>query len=104
MRNMKKLFVATLIAATLASSAAFAMSPWPETLRQPFQATSGTVDRIDPDGRSVTLVNGPTFTVSPSLSVEPLQPGEDVTIAYHEQDGQKEMTGFWIDALPRAGH
>jgi len=98
---MKKLCVATLMAITLNASAAFAMSPWPEALRQPFQASSGTVARIEPDGKSVTLVNGRTFTVSPSLSIEPLQPGEDVTIAYHERDGQKEMTAFWIDALPR---
>jgi hypothetical protein len=95
---MKKLFVAALMAGMLASSTAFAMGAHKTGLGAAFEATSGTVARLDPDGKTVALVNGPTFTVSPSLSTEPLQIGDEVTIAYHDKNGQKEMTAFWIDA------
>lgn len=92
---MKKLLVATVVACVLATAtAAFAFAP--------MQAVEGKIQSVAPDGKTVTLVNGPTFTVSPSLSIEPLQGeravGDEVTIAYHNKGGQKEMTAFWIDS------
>jgi hypothetical protein len=84
---MKKLLVATVMAGVLATStAAFA-----------FQAVQGQIQSVAPDGKTVTLVSGPTFTASPSLSTVPLKVGEQVTIAYHGKGGQKQMTAFWID-------
>jgi uroporphyrinogen-III synthase len=90
---MKKLFAATLIAVVLASSTAFAFaSP---------QAVQGTVESLDPNGKSVTLVGGETFAVAPNVSTVLLQPGQQVTIMYQDgRDGRKELTAFWIDAGP----
>jgi hypothetical protein len=88
---MKKLLVATVMATVLATStAAFAFAP--------MKVVEGNIQSVAPDGKTVTLVNGPTFTASPSLSTEPLQAGEQVTIAYQQKGGQKEMTAFWIDS------
>jgi hypothetical protein len=90
---MKKLLIATVKASVLATSTAFAFGPMFESMK----AVEGKIQSMAPDGRTVTLVNGPTFTASPSLSTEPLQVGDQVTIAYQDKGGQKEMIAFWID-------
>ncbi len=90
---MKKLLVATVMAGVLASSTAFAFGP----IIAPMKAVQGKIQSVSPDGKDVALVNGPTFTASPSLSTEPLKVGYQVTIAYQDKGGQKEMTAFWID-------
>lgn len=88
---MKKVFAATVIGAVLAASTAFAT--------ESFQTVQSTVARVDPTGNAVTLVNGMTLTVPSNVSIEPLQAGEDVTIAYQDgKDGQKQLRAFWIDA------
>ena len=86
---MKKLFAATVIATLFAASTAFALeSP---------KATEGTVQRVDPAGQTLTLVNGMTLTIPSNISAEPLAPGEEVTVAYKDgQVGQKEMIAFWV--------
>jgi hypothetical protein len=96
---MKKLFVATMIATLFAASTAFALDSF--TATDGFKATQGTVQSVDPAGKTLTLVNGMTLTVAPNISAEPLTPGQEVTVAYQDgKDGQKEMTAFWIDAGP----
>lgn len=90
---MKKLLLATVMAGVFATSTAFAFGP----MSEPMKAVEGKVQSIAPDGRTVTLVNGPTFTAWRSLSTEPLQVGDQVTIAYQNKGGQKEMIAFWID-------
>ena len=93
---MKKLFVATMLATVFAASAAFAL----ESLK----ATEGTIQSVDPAGQTLTLVNGMTLTVAPNVSIESLQPGEDVTVFYQDgKDGQKELTAFWIDGVTEGG-
>jgi hypothetical protein len=88
---MKKLFVATVIATLFAASTAFAF--------ESFKATEGTVQSVDPAGKTLTLVNGMTLTIPSNLSTESLTPGEEVTVAYQDgKDGQKEMVAFWIGA------
>lgn len=88
---MKMLIVVTMMATVLAvSGSAFAFTS--------MKAIEGKIANVAPDGRSVSLVDGPTFTVSPSLSTERLRAGEEVTVAYNDQSGQKQMTAFWIDA------
>ncbi len=91
---MKSLFVATVMASLLATSTAFAFG----SMFEPMNAVQGKIQSVSPDGKTVTLVNGPTFTTWPSLSTEPLKEGEQVTIAYQEKGGQKEMIAFWIDS------
>jgi hypothetical protein len=86
---MKKLLVATVMATVLATSTAFAF--------ESMKAVEGKIQSMAPDGKTVTLVSGPTFTASPSLSTAPLKVGEQVTIAYQDKGGQKQMTAFWID-------
>jgi hypothetical protein len=86
---MKKLFVATMIATLFAASTAFALDS--------FKATEGTVQSVDPAGKTLTLVNGMTLTIPSNISTESLTPGEEVTVAYQDgQDGQKEMIAFWV--------
>jgi hypothetical protein len=88
---MKKLFVATMIATLFAASTAFAFDS--------LKATLGTVQSVDPVGKTLTLVNGMTLTIPSNLSTESLTPGEEVTVTYQDgKDGQQEMTAFWVDA------
>ena len=91
---MKRLLVATVMASVLATSTAFAF----ESMFEPMKSVEGKIQSVEPDGMTVTLVNGPTFTASPSLSTEPLKVGDQVTVAYQDKGGHREMTAFWIDA------
>jgi hypothetical protein len=87
---MKRLFAAPVIAVVLAGSAACAL--------EPLSAMQGKVLGVDPAGKSVILVGGATFTVQPNVSIEPLRPGQQVTIMYQNgADGQKELSAFRID-------
>jgi hypothetical protein len=90
---MKSLFVATVMASLLATSTAFAFG----SMFEPMNAVQGKIQSVSPDGKTVMLVNGPTFTASPSLSTEPLKVGDEITVAYRDRSGHKEMTAFWID-------
>jgi len=91
---MKKLLAATLVVASLVgATAAFAFDS--ET------TVEGIVRSVDTFENTVTLTDGATLTASPTLSIEPLQPGEAVTFMYQQgPDGQKAVTAFWIDAGP----
>jgi hypothetical protein len=61
----------------------------------------GRVERVSPDGNSVTLVGGMTLTVPSHLATGLLKAGEEVTITYRTaRDGQREMTAYWIDVGP----
>ncbi len=91
---MKRLFIATVMASVLATSTAFAFG----SMFEPMNAVQGKIQSVSPDGKTVTLVSGPTFTAWPSLSTEPLKEGEQVTIAYQDKGGQNEMIAFWIDS------
>jgi hypothetical protein len=88
---MKKWIAATVIGAVLAGSTACALDP--------VRATQGMVDRVDPEGRTLMLVGGMTFTIPANISVGLLAPGYEVTVSYRDgKDGEKEMAAFWIDA------
>ena len=87
---MKKLFAVAVMAIALASSTAFALEAMKED--------RGVIQSLDPSGQTLTLTDGKMFTVSPSLSTEPLRDGDQVTILYEEKDGHNELTAFWIDS------
>ena len=87
---MKKLFAAAVMVIALASSTAFALEPMKEA--------QGVIQSLDPRGTALTLTDGKTFTVSPSLSTESLREGDEVTVLYEEKDGHNELTAFWIDS------
>lgn len=87
---MKRILVVTVMAIVLASSTAFAL----EAMR----ADQGLIQSLDPSGKSLTLTDGKTFTVAPSVSTEPLREGDEVTILYEEKDGHNELKAFWIDS------
>lgn len=92
---MKKLLVASVLTTLLAASTAFAL--------ESFKATQGRIESVDLAGKTVTLVGGMRFTAAPNLSIVPLTPGKQATIAYQDgKDGQKEMTAFWINAGPNS--
>jgi heme/copper-type cytochrome/quinol oxidase subunit 2 len=88
---MQKLFAVTVIGAVLVVATACALVP--------VRTMQGMVDRVDPEGRTLTLVGGMTFTIPANISVGLLAPGYQVTVNYRDgTDGQKELAAFWIDA------
>lgn len=87
---MKKVLVLTVMVLALVSSTAFALEAMKED--------QGVIQSLDGSGTSVTLTDGKTFTVAPSVSTEPLREGDEVTILYEEKDGHNELTAFWIDS------
>jgi Cu/Ag efflux protein CusF len=89
---VKKVLVLTVMAIALASSTAFA--------REAMREDQGVIQSLDGSGKSVTLTDGKTFTVSRSVSTEPLREGDQVTVLYEEKDGHNELTAFWIDSGP----
>jgi heme/copper-type cytochrome/quinol oxidase subunit 2 len=85
------LFAVTVIGAVLVVATACALVP--------VRTMQGMVDRVDPEGRTLTLVGGMTFTIPANISVGLLAPGYQVTVNYRDgTDGQKELAAFWIDA------
>jgi hypothetical protein len=89
---MKKLLLSTLIAVVLASS--------PAVVFASRKAVEGTIRSVDPSGKVVTLVNGTTFTVAPTVSTEQLKPGYTVTVLYEEENGVKVAFALFIDGGP----
>jgi hypothetical protein len=88
---MKKLVAATVLGAVLAAAPAFAIDMG--------QMTQGTVQRLDPARRTLTLVGGMTFTIPSNMSVGPLAPGDEVTVTYRDgKEGKRELAGLWVDA------
>ena len=93
---MKKVLAAAVIATVLAGLPALALAAG--------KTDEGTIRSVDPTGQTVTLADGMTFTVSPNVSTESLQPGEDVTIVYQDDgNGDPVATAIWIDAGPGGG-
>ncbi|HTU03028.1 MAG TPA: DUF1344 domain-containing protein [Candidatus Sulfotelmatobacter sp.] len=88
---MKKWFTAALIAmGFLIGSTAFASDR--------MAVDQGTVRRLDPAGRSLTLTDGTVLEVPSSIATPALQPGDEVTVFYRPgQDGQNQLTAVWID-------
>jgi len=87
---MKKLMAAAVLGAVLAASTACALVP--------VRMTQGTVQRVDPARRTLTLVGGMTFTIPSNMALGPLAPGDEVTVTYRDgTDGQKELAAFWVD-------
>jgi len=89
---MKKLLVSTMIAIVLAGS--------PGLARASTKAVMGTIQSVDPSGRTVTLLNGPTFTVAPNVSTEQLAAHYTVTVFYEDENGVKVAIAFFIDSSP----
>jgi hypothetical protein len=90
------LWAAAAVTGPIMGQAAF--SPWQTP---PMRTVQGRVERVSPDGNTVTLVGGMTLAIPSNISAESLKPGAEVTIAYRAgTDGQKEMTAFWIDVGP----
>ena len=87
---MKKLLISLMIAIVLAGSPALAFAPR--------KAVEGRIQSVDPSGRTVTLINGPTLTVAPNVSTEQLKPGYAVTALYEDENGVKVAFAFIIDA------
>ena len=94
---MQKLFAVTVIGAVLVVATACALVP--------VRTMQGMVDRVDPEGRTLTLVGGMTFTIPANISVGLLAPGYEVTVSYRDgTDGGKELAAFWIDASVSDGN
>lgn len=44
------------------------------------------------DANTLTLEDGTAFSIAEGVMIDSLQPGEEVTVSYEEQDGQKIAT------------
>ena len=87
---MKKLMAAIVLGAVLAAA--------PVCAGDAVRMTQGTVQRVDPARRTLTLVGGMTFTIPSNMALGPLAPGDEVTVTYRDgTDGQKELAAFWVD-------
>ena len=86
---MKQLLISSMIAIVLAGSPASAFASR--------RAVEGTIQSVDPSGKSVTLVDGTTFTVAPNVSTEQLKPGYAVTVFYEDENGVRVAFAFFID-------
>lgn len=53
---------------------------------------SGTVASVDPEGRTLVLDTGETFTLADEVSLEGIQPGLPVTVTFN--DGTTEATAI----------
>jgi hypothetical protein len=93
---MKKVFAAAVIATVLAGLPALALAAQ--------KTVESTILSVDPAGQTFTLLGGLTLTVSPTVSTESLQPGEDVTVTYQDDgNGDPVATAVWIDGGPDGG-
>jgi hypothetical protein len=59
---------------------------------------TGTVQAVDPAGKSITLDNGTTLMIPATAKVDrkALTPGADVKASYQERDGHKIATSIQI--------
>jgi len=59
---------------------------------------TGTVQAVDPAGKSITLDNGTTLMIPATAKVDrkALTPGADVKASYQERDGHKVATSIQI--------
>ena len=59
---------------------------------------TGTVQAVDPAGKSVTLDNGTTLMIPATAKVDrkALTPGADVKASYQERDGHKVASSIQI--------
>ncbi len=61
----------------------------------------GRIAALDRSGGVVRLVDGTVISVPPDISTVPLEPGQEVTIAYYlEPSGKRVMTAVWVDSSP----
>ena len=80
---MKKLLGAVSAAALLtAGGAALA------------EEATGTIESFDREAMTLTLDTGETFTFAEGVSVEGLEAGDEVTVAYEEENGTFRATGI----------
>jgi hypothetical protein len=59
---------------------------------------TGTVQAVDPAGKSITLDNGTTLMIPATAKVDrkALTPGADVKASYQERDGHKVASSIQI--------
>ena len=56
------------------------------------EESSGKIEAMDPQSRTIILDDGNTYTVSQDVALESLRPGSEVTVSFEEQGGQKVVT------------
>jgi Cu/Ag efflux protein CusF len=82
-----KYATALLSAIVLTLSAGFALAA----------EDTGKVKAVDPPSRTLTLDNGTQFRVTENVMIELLKPGQEVTVSYEEQDGQRIANDVMIE-------
>ena len=76
-------FVGALVGVALLASAGFTVAA---------EETKGMIESIDAAKRTIRLDNGKNFKLDPSVTLEHLRMGREVTVSYEEKDGQKTAT------------
>jgi Cu/Ag efflux protein CusF len=50
--------------------------------------TTGTIEDVDPSGRTMMLDDGVTYQLDEAVDAESLKTGEKVTVTYEQSDGK----------------
>lgn len=56
------------------------------------EESSGKIEAMDPQSRTIILDDGNTYMVSEGVALEALRPGSEVTVSFEERGGQKVVT------------
>lgn len=58
------------------------------------EEVTGTVLEIDEMAQTITLEDGATYTAAEGVILEGLEPGEEVTVSFEEEDGENVATSI----------
>lgn len=50
--------------------------------------TTGTIEDVDPNGRTIMLDDGVTYQLDDTVDAEGLKAGDKVTVTYEQSDGK----------------
>lgn len=57
---------------------------------------TGKVMAVDTPSRTLTLADGTQFRLAENVTIRLLKPGQEVTVSYEEQDGQRVANDVMI--------
>jgi hypothetical protein len=58
------------------------------------EEATGTIESLDHEAMTLTLDTGESFTLAEGVSIEGLEAGAEVTVAYEEEDGRFTATAI----------
>lgn len=73
-----KRYLGVLSALALLAGAGMAMA----------EEAKGTLQEVDQEARTIIMEDGTTYTAAEGVLLEELQPGQEVTVSFEEEDGK----------------